>query len=110
MTDLIFPSNIPPLSKEMVDEIDAYFVSIRPWFPLPPEEYQKWKLLKKSLPILYNAFQPPHFKSSEEIPASLAVLAVQKAGICVEVWHEINRYKDKAVPLLEMQIAHPSFL
>lgn len=88
--DLVHPDFFPPLSKERVDEIDRWLKSIKPWFPLPQDQYQCWKLLKKYMPIFYQCFQPPHFKHEEEMQMYIAFDVVSKHGICIDLWYEIN--------------------
>jgi len=57
---------IPILSPEGVKEIDRYLNSIKPWFPLSQEDYQCWKLLKKSYVVLYEMMIEPFDKGLVE--------------------------------------------
>jgi hypothetical protein len=78
--------DIPILTKEQVDEVDAWLASTKPWFPLSQDDHTKWRMLKKCLPILSD----PLASKDDFIRAVLGYQAVAKAGIPNDLLCEMN--------------------
>jgi hypothetical protein len=78
--------DIPIVSKDRIDEIDKELREVRPWFPLSQEEYQKWNLLKKCLPILHKFRENIDAKMDNEVIwAFIAFKSISDIGVCIDV-------------------------
>lgn len=78
--------DIPIVSKDRIDEIDKEFRDVRTWFPLSQEEYQKWNLLKKCIPILHKFRENIDAKIDNEVVwAFIALASINGIGVCVDI-------------------------
>lgn len=83
-------TDIPLLPKEKMDELDAYFRSIRPWFPMSIDDHQKWRLLMKTVPKRYEDRANGH---KSDVWSVLALDSVIQSGIPDEIRWEMEHAK-----------------
>ena len=83
-------ASVPLCSQQMIEEIDRYFVSIKPWFSFSPEDYQKWKLIKKAAPKIFEGLKEARTPDKDELWAAVALRAVEESGYSVDIWGAMN--------------------
>ena len=78
---------IPIISKQAIDEIDAYFQLTK---PLSQDEMAKWRLIKKAVPILHEFNRDPSVVvKNDQVWAALVIGSVEERGVCNEIMAQL---------------------